>query len=79
MNVLLCSTGMLLSGWEALSKVMRNVENILLSDTAAKDFSSTLTKSVAWGISLVSLLVTDALSLLPWHTTVNMRAVAAVS
>ena len=51
-------------------------DSILLSDTAVKVSSSGPTKPLAFLISLLSLLASATLSLLPQHTTANRIALA---
>ena len=75
LKVLLCLTSMLWSGWE-MSKMSCSFDSILFSDTAIRESSSTPTTSLALRISLLSLLASGTLSLLPQHATAKRIALA---
>ena len=54
----------------------RTFDSILLSDAAVKESRSAPTTTLAFLISLLSLLASATLSLLPQHTTANRMVLA---
>jgi len=75
-NVQLCLTSTAGSVWETLTNMAHHLDRIRLSETAFRESSSTPATRPDFRMSLLSLLASITLNLLPELITANRRALA---